>query len=372
MEILWISARTMGVDLADSTENGLIDSINDAGHNVTLISPGKKENLGNYHLSVKSIQIPGLITISGSFDVKRKLREIMKKREFDLIIIDWRYVSFMEKMLKKINIPWFIMDRGPPTKRNWRLGLQKRMWKRSWKVAKKHAVNGIVVSLKHNDFIKNYAKVDMPNIVVKSGSSQLKGASKKTPRGTTLDIVYIGQIDKERDIQSILSLKAELEENNIINKIKIIGEGDYYSIMKLLIKPMNGVSLFRKKGKDEVEKILNKSHVGVLPMPKTPIWEIASPIKLVEYSRFGLITVGPRHSGNKWEDCESDERCWEFLSDNEKWWVEAVEKIQKAIAGGEWEKYSKSAINDSGERTWRKVSKKMIREIEINLNYGKP
>ena len=61
-----------------------------------------------------------------------------------------------------------------------------------------------------------------------------------------------------------------------------------------------------KKIKKEIKEILDNSHVGVLPMPKTPIWEIASPIKLVEYARFGLMTVGPKHSGNKWINDQED------------------------------------------------------------------
>ena len=108
MEILWISGRKIGFDLADATEIGLINSINYTENNVFLISPGKKDDLGNNHLSVKTIELPGLITISGSIDIKRKIKKVIKNRKFDVIIIDWRYVSLLSNTLKSTKIPWFI------------------------------------------------------------------------------------------------------------------------------------------------------------------------------------------------------------------------------------------------------------------------
>jgi len=368
MEILWISGRKIGFDLADTTETGLIDSINNTGNNVFLISPGRKDDLGNNHLSVKTIELPGLITISGSIDIKRKIKKVIKNRKFDIIIIDWRYVSLLRKTLKSTMIPWLMIDRGPPAKQNWKLRFQKIMWNKAWQITQKNAINGIVVSDMHNDFIKRYANVNMDNIIVNSGSSQSKGKIKKIDENTILEVVYVGQIDKRRDIISILKFKSELDRNHIKNNIRIVGEGDYCNALKKEIRSMDKIKLIGKKNKKEIREILDSSHVGVLPMPKTPIWEIASPIKLVEYARFGLITVGPKHSGNKWINYQEDLKCWEFLSDSESWWIEAAEKIKETITKNKWKKYSESAIVDSEIRTWDLISQKMIQEIENQIN----
>lgn len=133
---------------------------------------------------------------------------------------------------------------------------------------------------------------------------------------------------------------------------------------------MGGIKLYHKKGREKIGEILADSHVGVLPMPKSPIWEIASPIKLVEYSRFGLITVGPKHFGNQWEGHKPEQRCWEFLSENVDWWVEAVDKIKQAVAREEWGEYSEAAIIDSEDRTWNKISTEMIRDIKMSITHG--
>lgn len=370
MEILWISGRNLGTDLADSTEIGLIDCINKTENDVLLLSPGKKEDMGESHLSVKIINMPGLITISGSFDIKKKIKQIIQKRNFDIIIIDWRYVSLLQKTLIGINIPWFMIDRGPPAKQNWKLRFQKNMWRRSWEIAKKHAMNGIVVSSMHNEFIKKYARVEMENIVVKSGSSYANGSIKKVTSDTILEVVYIGQVDKRRDIRSLLRFKEELEKNYVQNNFTVVGKGDYFLSLKEEIKYMDRIKLHYHEGREKIGEILAGSHIGVLPMPKSPIWEIASPIKLVEYSRFGLITVGPKHSGNQWEDRQPEQRCWEFLSENVDWWVEAVEKIKQAVDQEKWGEYSEAAIIDSEDRTWDRISAEMIRDIKMSIIHG--
>ena len=241
--------KKIGYDLADTTETGLVDAINTTENNVYLISPGKKDDLGNNHLSVKTIELPGLITISGSIDIKRKIKKVIKNKKFDVIIIDWRYVSLLSSTLKSTRIPWFMIDRGPPAKTKLETKVSKNHVEQGMADNSKNAINGIVVSQMHNDFIKKYANVNMDNIIVNSGSSQSKGNIKKVDENTILEIVYIGQIDKRRDIISILKFKNELDRNHIKNNIRIVGEGDYCNTLKKEIRFMDKIKLIGKKNK---------------------------------------------------------------------------------------------------------------------------
>ena len=39
-------------------------------------------------------------------------REIVK--DCDVILIDWRFVANVNKIVNELKIPWYIIDRGPP------------------------------------------------------------------------------------------------------------------------------------------------------------------------------------------------------------------------------------------------------------------
>ena len=368
MKLLWISGRRIGYDMAGTTEIELISAINSTKDEVVLISPGEKKDWGDKHIPIKILNFPGLITISGSFGIRLKFKKLLSINDFDAIIIDWRYVSLLSRILKNTGIPWFMIDRGPPAKQNWKLKLQKYMWKKSWKIVNNHGMNGIVVSQKHNDFIKKYANIEMQNIIVNSGSEQISGKIKHVGKGSVIEILYIGQIDSRRDIKSILDLKSEMDNKLLKNRIRIVGEGDLVEWLKNKIKGMSGIEIIGKKNKIEIQKILDSSHVGILPMPNNPIWEMASPIKLVEYARHGLMTIGPKHLGHRWSDEDNvNARSWELLSNDDKWWIQSVELLEDLVNNEQWRVHSKEAINDSKERTWSKISRKMISDISKEL-----
>ena len=364
MDILWISGRTLGLDLAGTTEIGIFEAINRKNENqVTIISPGKKKEWGRNHIPIKKINIPGLITISGSIMIRLKLKKILNECKYDVIMVDWRYVRLMRNLLKNTEIPWFIIDRGPPMKQNWRLRFQKYLWKKSWEIANIHASAGIIVSKKHNEFIKKYANTYIDTIIVNSGTSFPYGEIKSLRENNVVEIIYIGQIDKRRDIQSIFKLKEHLDKALIKNRIRIIGEGDARKDLTKRALEIDGLEVLGRKNEKETKFTLSKSLVGILPMPDAPIWQMASTIKLVEYARNGLITVGPKHAGNSWGENPD----WEFLSENKKWWIEATTTIKELILSGLWENFSKSAIYDSKERSWDKISDKMILEMRDNM-----
>ena len=44
--------------------------------------------------------------------------------------------------------------------------------------------------------------------------------------------------------------------------------------------------------------MLQEYHIGLLPMPNLPVWNISSPLKRSEYISSGLLVIGINHSGH--------------------------------------------------------------------------
>ena len=81
MNILWISGRRLGHDLADSTEIGMFEAINKKeGHQVKIMSPGKMIEWKNKHIPLKTLNLPGLVTISGAFQIRSKIGKNLKNQ----------------------------------------------------------------------------------------------------------------------------------------------------------------------------------------------------------------------------------------------------------------------------------------------------
>jgi glycosyltransferase involved in cell wall biosynthesis len=358
MKILWISGREIGSDLASSTEVGIFTSLVKLGHDVQIMSPGENKKWGEKHIKINNKKFPGLVTITGAIDLGKKIDSILFEQAYDFILIDWRYVYFLRKRLSKLKIPWFMVDRGPPVYKNWKLRLQKITWKKSWKFSRKHCKAGIIVSSNHANFIERYADVKMNFIIAPSGTSFPSLTEKK--EYNILNFIYIGQIDKRRDIDSIIKLKETLDKFGVRNNITIIGEGDYKDRIKKLTSKISDFNVLSKMKRDDINIILKRSHFGLMPMPKIPIWEMSSPIKISEYARNGLIIIGPKHEGNMW----GRDVPWIILSEKKDWWEDVTTKILKIQMEGNLEKYSLNAIQDSDDRTWDNIAAELINEVE--------
>jgi hypothetical protein len=66
---------------------------------------------------------------------------------------------------------------------------------------------------------------------------------------------------------------------------------------------------------------LQEQHIGLLPMPDTPVWSLASPLKRSEYLAAGLLVYGVNHEGHKLDGTKSD---WYCLSELETFHDSAI------------------------------------------------
>ena len=85
MNITWITGRDLDVDLASTTEVGLIGAINNKKNIVRVMSP--TENIDNYnfeHIKFNKIRFRGLETFSAGFSLNNKFKGNKLIQEFSL------------------------------------------------------------------------------------------------------------------------------------------------------------------------------------------------------------------------------------------------------------------------------------------------
>lgn len=71
---------------------------------------------------------------------------------------------------------------------------------------------------------------------------------------------------------------------------------------------------------------LSESHIGLLPMPNSKVWSLASPLKRSEYAASGLLIFGIDHLGHRLEgEVQPD---WLYLVNQEDFHSKGVQWIQ--------------------------------------------
>ena len=359
MKILWITARDLSRDLAKSTELGIARSLYYRGNTVTIISPGIISFDGITHHNIKTVRFPGLNTISGA----RNIRKFLKKKkdeieENDLLFVDWRYVPSLRVFLESTEVPWCIVDRGPPADRGILKVLQKGFWKRAWEIADKFATGGFTVSNMHTEFVRERNGVNMRIFQIPAGSESNAYLENKTDPTDCLRVVYIGRLDKRRGVEEIIRLSELLENSERKFRIDIYGEGDLSKSFERYGRKSDTFNYHGILQSDSIAKVLARSHVGIMPMPDITVWRISSPLKLAEYLAAGLMVVGPNHPGNN-----IDEECGAIrLSNGEGWPESAMMEMEHELARG-WLGVQESSLESAESLNWEKIVSSLEEEI---------
>ncbi len=74
--------------------------------------------------------------------------------------------------------------------------------------------------------------------------------------------------------------------------------------------------------RQEIPTHLEQQHIGLLPMPASRVWSLASPLKRSEYLAAGLLVYGMDHSGHQIEGASD---AWFKLSPQEDFHEDAIE-----------------------------------------------
>ena len=100
--------------------------------------------------------------------------------------------------------------------------------------------------------------------------------------------------------------------------LSLAGYGDAVKKLQRHASEREGIEILGNLEPRDVPGLLAGHHIGMLPMPRTEIWSIASPLKLVEYAAAGLHVVGIDHEGHRWEGQED----WLHLIEGGRGWIE--------------------------------------------------
>ncbi len=358
----------MGADLASRTELELSKEMVKMGAIVHFICP-HDDVTGVFDMkdgpnftSFGQLRIPGLATLSGGLKIPKIVSEI--GGEFDFCLVDWRMIRFCVKQLKRVGLKWSLIDRGPPAFPGFLPKIQKLQWRNSWHISSNNSKLGFVVSERHGDLVRRETRFSGKLVDIQAGVPDhwCDSADKKEPRGELI-FCYSGAIDRLRGLEEIVRLADHIIDLEIPSRILVLGTGDYAGeIKKQSLNRSNLEYLGVISDPDDVEAILQKCHVGIMPMPDKEIWNISSAIKLPEYLSKGMIIMGKDHPGNR-----RGQGDFYLLSEGD-WVVDGINMISNLLESGKWRDISCKSNKKSKQMTWSVQARRLLDCIEDTLS----
>ena len=367
MNVLWFTGRRFD-NFCSTTQSSLATGIIEQGHFVHLLNPddqGSHDDKKWEHTGFSMSSIPGL----QSRQLSKKMKVWILNNEFDentVAIVDWRLLNHIQKALENKNIPWLMMDRSPPADVGILSFLQWPVWKKSWKhVAKSRTASACVVSVGHRNFVQSKIDISSDKISILPAGVDLDLFSPSTKQ-ETMTMVYHGRLDKHRGILALPMLASKSIQAGIKIKLILIGEGDCINQLKELSKIHDYIEVLDSLEQVKVAEILSKSHIGLLPMPNTKLWSIASPLKRSEYAASGMLIFGINHAGHAFSENKNMD------------WIKLVEQYDFHTDGIEWfksldfesiEKMSKLARKFAEQNlSWKNSVDTLISSLKNQLN----
>jgi len=303
MNIFWITVRKIS-DLCSTTTIALANGLVEEGHSLTILGPeslSKPSQNSWMHIELNQSPIRGL---KASSLAREAIKWLKKNRslKMDAVIIDWQIASKLAPLVKSFGHPIIIMDRSPPADASILAKLQWREWKKAWKLVENRTVlRGCVVSEHHSAFVRERFNVRPSHIHVLPAGVDLNLFKQKNEEKISNDwrFIYHGRLDKNRGVFSLPMLIQKLNSNGVASKLTLVGEGDAFAALENLAKTHEWMDVFPKMEHAKIADLLSKHHIGLLPMPESKVWKIASPLKRSEYLASGLLVLGTRHSGHE-------------------------------------------------------------------------
>lgn len=326
MNIFWFTVRKIG-DLCSTTTIALANGLVEEGHSLTLLgpkSPSKPSQNSWMHVDLNQSSIRGLKASSLARKAVKWLKENRSLR-MDAVIIDWQIAPKLAPLIMSFGHPIIIMDRSPPADASILAKLQWRVWKKAWKLVENQPVlHGCVVSEHHSAFVRERFNVRPSQIHVLPAGVDLNLFTPKNQeiRSGSWRFIYHGRLDKNRGVFSLPMLIQKLNSNGVASKLTLVGEGDAFAALENLAESFEWMDVYPKMDHAKIAGLLSKHHIGLLPMPESKVWKIASPLKRSEYLASGLLVLGTRHNGHEVSKSNSE---WMKLFPQEEFHRRSVE-----------------------------------------------
>ena len=354
LNICWVTVRKVS-DLCSTTTLSLAQGLIQSGHNLTLLNPDLSHVHENYswtHHNLKQTHRKGFQASSVAKSAKDWF-SVHHKPPIDLVLVDWQLANILVPFLQKKNYQMILMDRSPPADVSLLGKLQWRNWKMAWKYVMRGTVaKGCVVSKAHSDYIQQQFTIasDCIHILPAGVDSILFKSQRKPSIENEVRLVYHGRLDRHRGVLALPMLVQKLQNEGIKTELTLIGEGDVFETLKQISEMKSWLKVHPKMEQEGLAEILSMQHIGLLPMPESKVWSLASPLKRSEYLSAGLLVFGVKHNGHVLENTDSS---WYHLVDEQDFHELGVKWI-KSLNDSKFEKGSKIARVYATENcTWK-------------------
>ena len=309
-------------DLCSTTQRNLAHGLCSKGHNLTInngdMAESNSDNPWN-HQPLSQSKVKGFHARSLANSAKKYIANITS----GIAIVDWTLASKLAPLLQRNKIPWLLMDRSPPANSGLLALFQWPVWKKSWRlVLRGKAHNGFTVSSAHCKFVSSQLGIKPNKItVLEAGVDlQLFSTAEKSKQFTLL---YHGRLDKNRGVVALAKLIKKLNEGDIDAKLQLIGEGDAVAELQAIANQRDDIEVLPSMSQTKLVHYLSKAHIGLLPMPETGVWALASPLKRSEYAASGLAVLGIDHNGHR-------------LGQGQVEWMKLIGQQQFIEEGAKW------------------------------------
>ncbi len=121
------------------------------------------------------------------------------------------------------------------------------------------------------------------------------------PASRPLTIVYIGTLARQRRLEILVDMLAELRRRGTIAKLLFVGDGEYAEDRDAILHRALSLNLTDQieitgfLPRREALRLAATADIGVSPFHPSPILDVASPTKLIEYLALGLPAVANSH-----------------------------------------------------------------------------
>ncbi len=355
MQVYWFTGRSLN-DLCSTTQIALATGLTERGYTVTFINSDSSKSHQNHpwkHQSLPAKAPRGL----QSRTLAKKMRTWILENEINddsVALLDWRIAKYVIPLLQQRGIKWIMVDRGPPADKGILSLLQWPSWRRSWKYVRTNpSSHGCVVSEKHRNFVHKKTNVSLSSITVLPAGVDLE-RFKANDGFQKLTLVYHGKLDRNRGVLALTKFLQMAEEIGIALCLKMIGDGDAFDSLEVMSQQYDNLEIHHSLAQDELAQVLSQCHIGLLPMPESGVWTLASPLKRSEYAASGLAILGIDHSGHRLEGGEVE-------------WMKLVSQEQFLEEGANW---LKMLANDNSKLEQLKLQARKYAEENMSWSHS--
>jgi len=300
VEILWVTAKRFGADLAKTTQLAVSNSFAKQGWGVIFVAPDLAGAIGDadkfltedgpFLVDVKRSKRPGLGWITFGKSLKSTLPLVLRDNDIEVALVEWQAVAGSYRALNKAGIPWLIVDRSPPVFRSLTGRLQWFEYRRAYKIAAKKGASGSVLKSKAlAEWHQINGRAIEPVTILEAGVEVSR--FKPTEFLGTPSILHHGQLDAERDIEKLVEIGKVLHTRGIEFDMLIAGAGNRLTELQEQSELHDWLWVFEALKSEEIPAFIERCHIALFPLPDTEIWGLASPLKVREWAATGLPMI---------------------------------------------------------------------------------